>query len=286
MKIKKNILLASYTTFAIGGPADYFCQPKTKKEVIKALQWAKNNNLNYFILGAGSNVLISDKGVRGLVVQMQNLGFKIQNSKIIAEAGLSLAKLLQIALNHSLSGLEFLAGIPGIVGGAIVANAGTKKSSISQLVEKVTVLAEDGQIEDISLKECRFGYRKSRFLKTKEIVLEVVFKLKKEKPEVIKQKMAAILKTRKGQPKGKNVGSVFKNPSLAPAGELIEKAGLKGKRIGRAMISKKHANWIINLDKASSTDVLKLISLIKKKVKEYSKIDLEEEIRLLGEFDG
>lgn len=285
-EIKKNVRLAPYTTFNIGGPADYFCEAKTKNEIVEAVQWAKENNLDYFVLGGGSNILISDKGIRGLVIKVKNSKLKVKNYQITAEAGVSLAKLLQYATDHSLSGLEFLIGIPGTVGGAIVGNAGTKKGSISQVVEKVIVLGEDSKIYSLSAKECQFDYRKSRFLKSKEVVLEATFNLRKEKPAIIKKKVNEVLKTRKNQPKGKSAGCVFKNPRLAPVGYLIENAGLKGLRIGEAMISKEHGNFIINLGNASAADVLKLISVIKKKVKESFKVNLEEEIRLIGDFGG
>lgn len=287
-KIRKNVKLAPYTSFNIGGPADYFCKAKTKEDIIEAVNWVKKKRIDYFILGGGSNILIGDKGIRGLVIQVKSSKLKVQSHnskfKIIADAGVRLANLIQLATGHSLTGLEFLAGIPGTIGGAIVGNAGTKKGSIAQAIEKVIILGEDGLIYDLNNRECQFDYRQSRFQKTKEIIIEVVFALRKEKPELIREKIAAGLKTRKNQFKDRTAGSIFKNPALASAGYLIEKTGLKGRKIGEAMISKKHANWIINLGNASAADVLELISLIKKKVKQEFKIQLEEEIRLVGEF--
>ena len=288
MKIIKNINLAPYTAFGIGGLADYFCRVKTKKEFVKAIKRAKDKKLDYFILGNGTNILISDKGFRGLAIKVQSSSaswrIKVQSSKITAEAGLSLAELLRFSIKHSLSGLEFLAGIPGTVGGAVAGNAGIKKGSISEVLEKVIVFGEDGLIYDLNNKECQFDYRKSRFQKTKEIILEVVFNLKKQEPAIIKQKINQILKQRKNQPEGKSVGSIFKNPGSKPAGYLIQEAGLKGKKIGGAMISKKHANWIINFSNAKAQDVLKLIRLAKMEVKKKFGIEIEEEIRLVGEF--
>ena len=288
MKIIKNINLAPYTAFGIGGLADYFCRVKTKKEFVKAIKWAKDKKLDYFILGNGTNILISDKGFRGLAIKVQSSSaswrIKVQSSKITAEAGLSLAELLRFSIKHSLSGLEFLAGIPGTVGGAVAGNAGIKKGSISEVLEKVIVFGEDGLIYDLNNKECQFDYRKSRFQKTKEIILEVVFNLKKQEPAIIKQKINQILKQRKNQPEGKSVGSIFKNPGSKPAGYLIQEAGLKGKKIGGAMISKKHANWIINFSNAKAQDVLKLIRLAKMEVKKKFGIEMKEEIKLMGEF--
>lgn len=284
MKILRDIKLANYTTFGIGGKADYFVAAKTKKQILEAVKWAKKKGVDYFILGHGSNVLVADKGVRGLVIKTESLKLKAESSRIIAQAGVSLSNLIQYSLKHSLSGLEVLAGIPGTVGGSVVGNAGTEKGSIAQVVEKVTVLGEDAKIKDLDRQKCQFDYRRSCFQKNKEIILEVTFNLKKEKPVVIKKRIAEVLKTRKNQPKGKNAGSIFKNPRFASAGYLIENAGFKGKKVGRAMISYKHANWIINLDIAKALDVLKLISLIKDKVWKDFKVKLEEEIVFLGDF--
>jgi len=284
MKILKNKILAPYTTFGIGGTADYFCQAKTTKEIAGAIKWAGEHHLPYFILGGGSNILIGDKGFRGLIVKCQMSNVKCQGSKIIAGAGLPLANLLQFSVNHSLSGLEFLTGVPGTVGGAVVGNAGTKKGAIAQAIEKVTVLREDGLIYNLNNKECRFDYRSSRFKKSKEIILEAVFRLRKEKPALIRKKIDSVLKERKNQPSGKSGGCIFRNSRLHSAGFLIDRAGLKGTRIGDAVVSKKHANWIINRGDSKAADVVKLIRLIKEKVKKKFDIQLKEEICLVGEF--
>jgi UDP-N-acetylmuramate dehydrogenase len=284
LNIRKNVTLAPYTTFNIGGPADYFCELKKSKDIVKAIQWAKKRNLNYFILGNGSNLLISDKGFKGLVIKVLDSKPQLSGLKVTVGTGTSLAKLVQFCLKDSLSGLESLAGIPGTVGGAITGNAGTKKGSISESLEKVIVFGEDGLIYDLNNKECQFDYRKSRFQNSKEIILKAVFSLKKAPVKIIKENIKEVLATRKGQPKGKSAGSIFKNLPAQAAGFLIEKAGLRGKQVGRAMVSKKHANWIINLDDAKAKDVLKLINLVKKEVKEKFNIQLEEEIKLVGEF--
>jgi UDP-N-acetylmuramate dehydrogenase len=289
MKILKNQILAPYTTFGIGGPADYFVIAKTKEEIIEAVNWSKKKKVPYLILGKGSNLLISDKGFRGLVIKNLNTKYSPPagglNTKIIVGSGLPLAKLLLIAKDNKLTGLEFLAGIPGTVGGAIAGNAGTKYGSVSQAIEKVTVLGEDDLVYDLDRKECQFEYRSSRFQNSKEIILEAILELKKEKPTIIKQKIREVLETRKNQPRGKNAGSIFKNPPGQWAGYLIEKAGLKGKKRGQAKISEKHADWIINLGKAKASDVVKLIRLCQRKVQRKFKIKLALEIRLIGEFD-
>ena len=291
MQIKKNIKLAALTSFGLGGPADYFVETNTKEEIVEAIEWVKSKNIQYFILGNGSNVLIADKGIRGLVIKNQNAKIKMQNKKskfkIISDTGVSLAKLLNFAVKHNLSGLEDLAGVPGTVGGAIVGNAGTKNDSIGQLVEKVTVLSEDGLIYDLTQPECQFTYRQSRFQKTKETILQVEFLLKKDKLDLIKKRIDQTLQTRKNQPQGKSAGSIFKNPTKdKTAGFLIDQCGLRGKKIGQAQISPEHGNWIINLGGAKAADVVKLIRLCQKEVKNKFQIELELEIKLVGEFDG
>lgn len=288
MKIRKKVNLAPYTTFKIGGPADYFCVARSKGDLVKAVNWAQVKKIDYLVLGGGSNVLISDKGVRGLVIKMQTSKLKLQNNEpeyeVAAEAGVELSRLIQYAAENSLTGLEALAGIPGTVGGAIVGNAGTPSGSIGQILKRVIVLAEDGLIYNLDSKECQFQYRQSRFQKTREIILKAKFRLgKAEKPAIMK-KMNKALAMRKNQPQGLSAGSIFKNPEAKPAGYLIDNSGLKGAKSGGAVISRGHANWIINKGKAKASDVLKLINLVEKKVKEKYSLSLEREIRLIGEF--
>ena len=282
--LKKNESLAKHTTLGIGGPADWFCEIKTIPQLIKVVKFCRRQNIPLLILGDGSNLLVSDKGIRGMVMKVQSAKRKAQSEKIIAEAGTPLKKLVQLALENSLSGLEFAVGIPGTIGGAVVGNAGTADKWIGDMIEEVEVLDQNGEIKKLSGADCQFGYRGSRFQKTKEIVLRVVLKLKKDSQEKIKQRMAEIIAKRTNQPKEKSAGSIFKNPKEKPAGWLIEKCGLKGKRISDAQISPKHANFIVNLGQANCEDVLKLISLVKGKVKRKFGIILDEEIKIVGEF--
>jgi UDP-N-acetylmuramate dehydrogenase len=298
MKIRHNINLASYTSFGIGGSAQYFVEAKSQQDLIEAVKWAKEKQIPWLILGQGSNVLISDDGFKGLAIKNQNAKIKMQKSpasprlsrgrekfKIISDTGVGLAKLLNFALKHSLSGLEDLAGVPGTVGGAIAGNAGTKNGAIGQAVKKVTVLSEDGLIYDLTQSECQFAYRQSRFQKTKETILQVEFLLKKDKPELIKKRIKQILQTRKKQPQGHSAGSIFKNPAKGKAaGFLIDQCGLRREKIGQAQISPEHANWIINLGRAKAADVVQLIRWCQKEVKKKFKIELELEIKLIGKF--
>lgn len=284
--IQKNVPLKNYTTFKIGGPAKYFFTAKTKEDLIKAISIAKKNKLPFFILGGGSNLLVSDKGFKGLVIKILNTKYKIQNTKIYAEAGTPLALIVFEAAKNNLTGFEWAVGIPGTIGGAVRGNAGTKDQSIKDVVEKVEVLdTKEGKIKFFRIKNCKFAYRDSIFKHNPNlIILSVVLQLKKSKKSEIQKEIKKKLRYKiKVQPLNfPSAGSIFKNPQDFSAGELIEKCGLKGKRIQNVEISKKHANFIINLGNGKAKDVIKLIKIIKEKVKEKFGIILEEEIQYLG----
>jgi len=286
MIMKKDQLLAPYTTFKIGGPADWFCEAFSEKELLEAVKFAQEKKLPYFILGGGSNVLVSDLGFRGVVIKMDNGEWIMDNGKITAGAGITLDKLVNIATENSLSGLEFAAGIHGTLGGAVVGNAGAWQESFGDKVEQVKILDENGQIKWLNHADCQFIYRQSRFKKRKEIVLEVELKLTQGDKGEIQRKMTANLKKREGQPQEPSAGSIFINPKPQSAGDLIEKCGLKGKQIGEAKISEKHANFIVNLGGAKAQDVLKLIALACEEVKKKFDLNLKTEIIFLGEFNG
>jgi len=285
MIMKKDQLLAPYTTFKIGGPADWFCEAFSEKELLEAVKFAQEKKLPYFILGGGSNVLVSDLGFRGVVIKMDNGEWIMDNGKITAGAGITLDKLVNIATENSLSDLEFAAGIHGTLGGAVVGNAGAWQESFGDKVERVKILDENGQIKWLNHDECQFAYRQSRFKKSKEIVLEVELNLKRGDKDEIESEMAINLKKRGGQPKEPSAGSIFVNPKPQSAGDLIEKCGLKGKQIGEAKISEKHANFIVNLGGAKAQDVLKLIALAREEVKKKFDLNLKTEIIFLGEFN-
>jgi len=281
-KAKIDVPLANYTTFKIGGPADLFYEAETETELIQAVKLSRERGAPFFILGGGSNLLVSDKGFRGLVIRIQDTRYKIQDTRIVAWAGTPLAKLVEAAAEDFLSGLEFCVGIPGTIGGAVVGNAGIKEKAIGDLVEKVRVLDEKGEEIDLSQKQCQFQYRASRFQKESKVILEVVLKLTKKSEPAIREEMVRFLEDRKDQPREPSAGSIFKNPPGKSAGELIDQVGLKGESLGQAQIAAEHANWIINLGGASCQDVLKLILLAKKKIKEQFGIELREEIRVVG----
>lgn len=230
-------------------------------------------------------MLVSDKGFSGVVIKIENWKLKIINSKVIAGAGLSLSKLLSVTANAGLLGLEWAAGIPGAtVGGAVRGNAGAFETEMKDIVAKVEVFnAKSGKIKIFNNKNCMFGYRESIFKKNPNLIIfSVELRLKKSTKEEVKEKAKEILGHRMGRhPKFPSAGSIFKNLKNVRARDLIEKAGLKGKKIGQAQISEQHANFIVNLGNAKASDVLSLINLVKKKVKKKFKISLQEEIHYL-----
>jgi len=283
MEIEKNIDLSQYTTFKIGGRAKYFCIARNQKELIDAVGFAKRKRLPFSVIGNGSNVLISDKGYKGLIIKMQNQDVGLLKPTLVkADAGVMLGKLLNFSLENSLTGLEWVAGIPGTAGGAVFGNAGALGQSIKDSLTEVDVLDTNNlKIKTIKNKDLKFGYRDSILKKKKNlIVFSCSFRLRKGEKEKIRAKIRKNLKERKErQPLFPSAGSVFKNPIGFSAGELIEKAGLKGKRIGGAEISLKHANFIINVGRAKEKDVKKLINFVKKQVKNKFGLVLEEEIQ-------
>jgi UDP-N-acetylmuramate dehydrogenase len=284
--IKNNVLLKNYNTFLIGGRAKYFFAATTKEDLIKAITTATDFKLPFFILGNGSNLLISDKGFKGLIIKLQVTGYKLQGNKIYAKAGISLGQLVNIALKNNLTGLEWAIGIPGTLGGSIAGNAGAFGQSMANIVKEVEVYdTKNKKIKSLKNKNCQFNYRESIFKKNRNlIIISAKLNLKKGNEKKIRQKIREYLIHRiKTQPLDfPSIGSIFKNPKGFFAAELIEKCGLKGKKIGDVKISEKHANFIINLGKGKARDVVKLINLIKKKVKEKFGVNLEEEIIYLG----
>jgi UDP-N-acetylmuramate dehydrogenase len=284
--MQENVLLKNYSTFKIGGPAKYFCVVKNKDELIGALAVSQKLNLPFFILGGGSNILISDDGFLGLVIKMQNTAYHLENDKIFAGGGIKLGELTDFAQKNNLTGLEWARGVPGTLGGAIYGNAGAFGGSIADSIKRVEIFdIRDKKIKFFSNKDCQFNYRQSIFRENKSlIILSAELLLKKSDKKEVKNKTEEFLKYRKeNQPLDfPSAGSVFKNPTGFFAADLIEKCGLKGKIIGGAKISEKHTNFIVNYKNASAKDVKELIDLAKKLVKEKFGVVLEEEIQYLG----
>jgi len=307
--VQENIPLAPYTTFKIGGPARYFFIAKNIEEIKNAIKVAKDLKIPYFILGNGSNVLISDSGFGGLVIKIDDRELKIENNEIYAGAGVMLAALVKESTNAGLTGLEWLAGIPGTLGGAIYGNAGAFGYSIGEVAETVKVFDPGDLMEKtLSKSDCNFGYRHSIFKEKKYIILGADLKLKKGELEESAKLASEYLSKRKGKhPIGPSAGSIFKNPLIKenqkayeklikqypeiekfkatgkiPAGWLIGQFGLCGKEIGGAMVSKEHGNFIVNIGGAKAEDVIILTSLIKQKIRVNFGIQLAEEIQYVG----
>ncbi len=306
--VKNNVLLGRYTTFKIGGPAKYFFIAKSKEDLIKAIKTAKKFNLPFYILGGGSNLLVSDRGYKGIVIKYQASNIKYQKEgEIFAQAGTPLQKIVSLTQEKSLTNLEWAVGIPGTIGGAIYGNAGAFGSFIADNIKKVEVLdTKNMKIKNFSKEQCRFKNKESIFKKNKSLViLSVLLKLKRGRREKIKEKIKNFLTYKEmNQPLNfPSAGCVFKNyqkqvknkklvkefpeleefnkRGLIPASYLIDKSGLKGKKVGGAKISEKHANFIINTNGAKAKDVIKLMKLVKEKVKNKFGIKLEEEIQYL-----
>lgn len=283
MKILRNEPLKRHTSLRIGGPADYFCIPTNTDELREALQFAKERKLRLAIMGAGTNLLALDNGFRGLVIKLYGglNWIKIHRPKAQVGAGVALAKLLFALAKKGLGGIEFLAGIPGSVGGAVYMNAGAWGKGIGDFVEEVRAVDRTGKERIFNKSQLGFGYRRSKLQNSQWIITDIILKLRRKQRKLISKKIKEYLRLRRDkQPLGTpNCGSVFKNPKGDFAGRIIEKAGCKGMRFGDAQISSKHANFILNLGEAKAKDVIKLMTYIQKAVK----IELEPEVKILTE---
>ena len=281
-KIDTNVSLKKCTTYRVGGIAKFIAYPKNVNSLVKLIKYLKNKNIKYKILGNGSNLLFSDKEYDGVLIKLtefDELEF-IGKTKLKVGAGYNLIKLSLVTAKKGLTGLEFASGIPGTVGGSVFMNAGAYKSDMGYVVESVKVLTPDEKIINLENKEMDFHYRTSFLKKHPDyICLEVIIKLQKGKKEAIE----ALIKDRRerrlsSQPlEYPSAGSVFRNPEGDFAGRLIEESGLKGKKLGGAMISSKHANFIVNYKNAKADDIKGLIELAHSKVKEEYNIDLKIE---------
>ena len=287
-QILKDEPMSKHTSLKIGGAAEYFIKIKTIEELKYILELSKEQNIPLQIIGNGTNLLVKDGGIEGFVVKLEFNDFKIKKTKdevlITAGAGLSLATLSTIAVKEELTGLEFLSGIPGTVGGAIRMNAGAYGGEIKDIVLKTKYIDYEGRIKTLTLKEHEFEYRNSIFSRINAIILETTIKVKKGIKEEIDAKIKEYAEARREkQPlEYPNAGSTFKRKNGIITSKLIDEAGLKGYSIGDAEISTKHAGFIINKGKATAKDVLELIDYIKKIIKEKFNEDIELEILVLG----
>lgn len=309
-KIEKNKPLAPLTTFQIGGPAEFFLEAITKEELEEGLAWARKSEYPVTILGGGSNVLVSDDGIEGLVITLDNKEIEVKDDKLICGAGTPLSEIINKATENGYSGLEWAAGIPGAkLGGAIVGNAGAFGTSMSEQIESVGAYdLNSGEWKEFKSEDCQFGYRRSIFKEERNfLIFKATLSFKKKASEEVEKLVNDNLDKRKKNKAGyPNAGSIFKNitfeylkernPDMAKraemvgvvtggmigAGWLIEQRDLKGKTIGGAQVSEKHCNFIVNKDNATALDVITLISYVKQKVRNEFNVQLQEEIQYLG----
>ena len=286
LNLKENVKMKDYTSFNVGGEADLLISPQNKKALAKALEYISHTNIPFFPLGSGSNIIVSDKGYRGIVIHLEKLNnLKINKNKIIAQTGISLAKLADKAKEAELTGAEFASGIPGSLGGALFMNAGAYGGEMKDIIESVLVVNYKGEFQKIDNKKLNLSYRNSILQKKNLIAIEATIKLEKGEKEKIAAKMRELNnKRRKKQPLDwPSAGSIFKRPKNDYAGRLIEEAGMKGYNVGDAQVSEKHAGFIINKGQATAEDIKKLIKIVRNKVYEQSGIYLEVEPEFIGE---
>lgn len=287
-KVRINEPMNRHTTFRIGGPADYFLLPSSSEEVKGILEICKEESLQYFILGNGSNLLVSDEGYRGVIIQLYRNygGLTVEGTEIRAGAGVLLSQIAATARNESLTGFEFAGGIPGTLGGAVVMNAGAYGGELKDVLKEAVVMDREGNIFTVPVEKLAMGYRTSLVKTAGYLVLEAVIFLKKGSQEEIRDTMKDLADRRiSKQPlEYPSAGSTFKRPEGYFAGKLIMDAGLRGYQVGGAQVSEKHCGFVINKGNATAADVLTLIENVREKVQEQFGVTLEPEVKFLGEF--
>lgn len=280
--------LGKHTTFRVGGPADYFVMPRKTEEVQAVLELCRHAQMPYYILGNGSNLLVSDKGYRGVIIQIYKEMNEIQvtGDCIKAQAGALLSKVGSVALEAGLAGFEFASGIPGTVGGAVVMNAGAYSGEMKDILANATVLTPEGEVLKLTNEELELGYRSSIILRKGYIVLEAEYQLTAGDKEVIRARMdeLKVQRVTKQPLEYPSAGSAFKRPKGYFAGKLIQDAGLRGFQVGGAQVSEKHCGFVINKDHATAEDIAALMSQVSEKVMQEFGVTLEPEVKRLGEF--
>ena len=281
----KNEAMAKHTSYGIGGPAKAYVKPKDEVDLANILKFASKHKISTFFIGSGSNILVSDDGIDGIVITLGKSLKKliIKGTSVYCQSGVMLGKFVKECISRNLSGVESLIGVPGTVGGAIIMNAGAFGSEISNYLKKVTVMKMSGQLKSYKVDDINFSYRNSSF-QNNEILISAEFELiQSDKKSVVEKKSIASGGRKKSQPlKYRSAGSIFKNPDEGAAGFYIDKAGLKGSKSGDAEISPIHANFFVNHGSAKASDIVELIRLARKTVKEKFGIMLELEIKTLG----
>ncbi len=287
-RVRTDEPMKNHTTFRVGGPADFFVTPETSEEVRAVIDMCRSEEIDCHIIGNGSNLLVSDRGVRGVVVQIAKAMNKIESNgeQIRAQAGALLSEVAAHALKDGLAGFEFAAGIPGTLGGACVMNAGAYGGEMKDVLYEVTVLTPQGEFRILKEDELELGYRTSVVARKGYIVLEAVIRLKKGDEEEIRRQMEDLRDRRiSKQPlEYPSAGSTFKRPEGYFAGKLIQDAGLRGYTFGGAQVSEKHCGFVINRGDATAAEVAELMRRVADKVEEQFKVRLEPEVKRLGDF--
>jgi UDP-N-acetylmuramate dehydrogenase len=284
LKVKEP--MKDHTSFKVGGPADLLLIPESRDQLLAVLKILKGVNHPVFIIGNGSNLLVKDKGFRGIMIKTTGLKkVDVVGETLIAEPGISLKELADVALSASLTGLEFASGIPGSLGGAATMNAGAYDGEMKHCIKSLEVLTEDGSIKTIPLEDCQFGYRQSVLQKNKWVLLAVTIGLSHGNQSAIRDKMEDLNSRRsEKQPlEYPSAGSTFRRPEGYFAGQLVQDAGFKGYRLGGAQVSEKHSGFVINKDNATAADILNLIAAIQNGVKEQFGVELKTEVIVIGE---
>lgn len=278
--------MCRHTTFRIGGPADYFVCPKTYEDVQEVVKFCNEKEIPYFILGNGSNLLVSDQGYRGMIIQVyRNMNqIEVRGDRIYAQSGALLSLIAKKALDASLTGFEFAGGIPGTLGGAVMMNAGAYGGELKDVLEEVTVLTKDGEILNIPAEKMEMGYRTSIVKTAGYLVLGAVLRLNPGDEQEIRRRMKELaeLRTTKQPLEFPSAGSTFKRPEGYFAGKLIMDAGLRGYKVGGAQVSEKHCGFVINTGDATAADVIQLMDDVKRIVREKFGVTLEPEVKFLG----
>ena len=279
--------MKNHITFKVGGPADYLVTPHSEKEISELIKLCQEKGIPYFIMGNGSNLIVRDNGIRGVVIKLgSNFSqCRVEGNMLYAGSGALMSKVGKVALENSLNGFEFGSGIPGTIGGAVVMNAGAYGGEMKDIIISATVLTKSGEIKEISREDLQLGYRTSCIIPNNYIVLSACLELKEGNPDDIKKKMNELAAARREkQPlEYPSAGSTFKRPEGYFAGKLIMDTGLRGYRVGGAQVSDKHCGFVINAGNATASDILDLISDIRDRVEDKFGVRLETEVKVIGE---
>ncbi|MBI2843740.1 MAG: UDP-N-acetylmuramate dehydrogenase [Armatimonadetes bacterium] len=286
--VKADEPMSKHTTFKIGGPADVFVDPADADDLAAVVSWANRHDVPWLAFGAGANMLVSDRGIRGILIKMGRpfQRIELEGERLYVGSGANLDKVVSVTTEAGLAGLEYAAAIPGTVGGAIVMNAGTYRGQIGDVIETVSVVTSEGERRDLSPEDSQFRYRWSVFqVDRSRIIVSAIMRLRPgDRDELVRTAEGIRRKRATNLPSGPSAGCVFKNPEGQSAGQLIDQAGLKGTRVGDAVVADKHGNFIVNEGKATASDVKALADLVRQAIREKFGVELEFEVRIVGDW--